>query len=206
MDNILYNSSDRSIRVTLTHEQLEWAKAIGRRRYASQRQANRPDWKAKREADGLKNDIDGAIGEVSLLLAMGFEPSTYQSFTPINKWLKTRAGMTDIKDIEVRTTPFSRGRLILKQDKDLMKMDNPFVLVRLTGDRDVRIVGWILGRDGMQKRYWDNEVSRPNYFVPGDDLLGMDELFKRYNATLPMDEDAEYVRILATMDESRLKS
>lgn len=204
MDNILFNSETKSIRVTLTFEQLEWAKAIGRRRYTSQRQANRHDWKAKKTDDGLKNDIEGAMGEVALLLAMGFSTESYESFTPINKWLKKREGMTDIADIEVRTTSHLRGRLILKHDKDACKRDNPFVLCRITGVRDIRIVGWILGRDGMHERFHDPDVPRENFFVPGDNLRGMDELFQRYGVALPPDEDGEYARLLSTMDEDRL--
>lgn len=199
--NILFNSDTKTIRVTLTYEQLEWAKAIGRRRYASQRQANRPDWKARQDADGLKYDIDGAKGEVALLLAMGFSTDSYQSFTPINKWLKTRANMTDVADIEVRTTVHQRGRLILKHDKDAFKQDNPFVLTRIVGDRDIRLVGWMFGREGMDPKYLDPDVPRPNYFVPADDLHGMDELFKRYSVTLPPDEDTEYLRLLNTEDK-----
>lgn len=207
MDNILFNSETKAIRVTLTHEQLEWAKAIGRRRYASQRGALRTDGRAThKKEDPLKNDIVGAIGEVAVLLAMGFTTDSYESFTPINKWLKKRHGMTDVADIEVRSTEEREGQLILKLENDAQKKDNPFVLARLMGPKDVRLVGWILGRDGMHERYWDSSKPLPNFFVPGDNLRGMDELFQRYGIPLPLDEESEYVRLLGLMDEARLKT
>lgn len=80
----------------------------------------------------------------------------------------------DVGDqVQVRWSPRPNGRLILhNEDKD----DQPFVLV--TGEVPYfTIVGWIYGRTGKDKRFWnDPGTGRPAYFVGQDYLADMMKL------------------------------
>ena len=68
--------------------------------------------------------------------------------------------------LEVRSTWRVSGRLILhKRDRD----DFPFVLAIGKG-RHWRLAGWMRGEEGKKRKYWDEAVPRPAYFVPQQDL------------------------------------
>jgi len=34
----------------------------------------------------------------------------------------------------------------------------------------LRIVGWVIARDGQQRRYWRTDIRHPAYLVPQRDL------------------------------------
>lgn len=105
-------------------------------------------------------DISGALGEQALAKGMGvyFDP-TLNTFKA--------ADLGDV--IQVRTTDYRSGRLILRKE------DNPehiYVLVINDMPR-FRIVGWMQGRDMKQKKYVDNPKGQnlnPAFFVPQNDL------------------------------------
>lgn len=41
-----------------------------------------------------------------------------------------------------------------------------------------KMVGWILGKEGKQDKYWRDNVPRPCYMVRQEDLRNMDDLMK----------------------------
>jgi len=82
----------------------------------------------------------------------------------------------DVGRLQVRHTTRGNGCLILHpEDGD----DVPFILV--TGAYpDLRIIGWIMGRDGKHPRHWcAPNHRRLAYFVPQSQLQPMDELVSR---------------------------
>ena len=80
----------------------------------------------------------------------------------------------DVGDsVQVRWSNRKNARLILHKEDNATQ---PFVLV--TGRvPHLVVVGWILGSEGQQDRYWtDPGTGRPAYFVPQADLKDMDLL------------------------------
>lgn len=79
----------------------------------------------------------------------------------------------DLNGVEVRTTDYSGGNLILRP-RDKLHM--PYVLVICTG-AVFDILGWIQARDGMQPKYLRETPGRPPaYFVPRSELKPMESL------------------------------
>ena len=108
--------------------------------------------------------IEGALGECAVAKALNMY------------WAgKGTVGAADVGlDLEVRTTPIAKGRLILHPaDKD----NAAYVLVTgLNGTYQIR--GWVYGWDGKQEKYWDDpsEKNRPAFFVPQEDLISFEDL------------------------------
>jgi hypothetical protein len=60
---------------------------------------------------------------------------------------------------------------------------------------DFRVVGWLLGRDAKDPRYWtDPGTGRPAYFVPQADLVPID-------AEQPVDVELELEQLFSTKGE-----
>jgi hypothetical protein len=81
----------------------------------------------------------------------------------------------DVGDIlEVRSSARTNARLILHpKDKD----DFPFVLVDVSTAPIIHLRGWIMGRDGKQRKYWtDPAGGRPAYFISESHLRPMADL------------------------------
>lgn len=77
--------------------------------------------------------------------------------------------------VEVRTRTKNWHSLIVHpNDKD----DMPFVLVDASNTPNMRLVGWLYGRDGKNERFWDDpsRKNRPAYFIPQESLRPMSEL------------------------------
>lgn len=102
-----------------------------------------------------QNHIEGALAEMAVAKAT-------------NKfWSSGDKSNLDIGDWEIRCTPNPRGELVMrKRDVELGKQDKWFILVRgKYGSYD--LIGWILGKDGMQDRYWKQVGDRPPaWFIP----------------------------------------
>ncbi len=75
--------------------------------------------------------------------------------------------------IEIKTIDNPHHSLGLKKTKR-MKPDSPHVLVYVFGMR-ARMMGWMMGCEIMQDRYWRINVPNPAWFVPQSDLHSMAE-------------------------------
>jgi hypothetical protein len=77
--------------------------------------------------------------------------------------------------VEVRTITTGHHRLILHPgDRDWA----PYVLVDASYQPEMRLVGWIYGKDGKDQKYWSDPSgkNRPAFFVPQNKLRPMAEL------------------------------
>lgn len=158
--------------VKLTQNDLKYAEAAAMKRNKSQRDGDRADGKVLDDSLGI--DIQGA--EAELAVAKAFKLPWDGEFLRLEKWFDWRNSGHDVSGLEVRSTYHKRGSLILHpKDKD----DAPFVLV-LTNDRPIyNLVGWNFGRSGKKSQYWrDVGYGRPCYYLPQDQLLGMDLLIE----------------------------
>ena len=74
----------------------------------------------------------------------------------------------DVGNEDVRVTSHENGCLILHdRDKDDKKY---WLLIGQNGEYEIK--GYIFGRDGKQKKYWQEKVKgRPCYFIPQYDLI-----------------------------------
>lgn len=110
--------------------------------------------------DQWSMDIEAAAAEASV--------AKYLNLFWSPGGVRANADVGDL--VQVRWSPRPSARLILhNEDND----DQPYVLV--TGEvPNFVIVGWLLGREGKNQRYWnDPGTGRPAYFVGQDSLTDM---------------------------------
>lgn len=113
--------------------------------------------------NGYDVHVLGAIGEYVVARTLGIfwsGPGTLRA--------------SDVgRHIQVRTRSRHDYELIVHpNDED----DAPFVLVTGQG-LDYVVHGWIMGRDGKQREWWNDPArGRPAYFVPHTALRAMEEL------------------------------
>jgi hypothetical protein len=155
----------RPVYVEMTPVQVRRGEAVGQARadYAARQPTwqHRYGWTGK---DPAEPHIAGAVAEFAVAIAAcrAWEPSLLPD---------TERG--DVGRVQVRSTPYSGGHLILHKrvwtkkngwrgDRD----EHAFVLV--TGHRPcLYIRGWILGRDGKNDDWWGElQPGRPAYNVP----------------------------------------
>lgn len=77
--------------------------------------------------------------------------------------------------VEVRTINKAGRRLIVHpEDRDWA----PYVLVDVSNQPMMKLVGWMFGTDAKNKKYWADPTGkgRHAYFVPQSDLLPMEQL------------------------------
>lgn len=113
--------------------------------------------------DAIATDIHGAIAEATVAKALGLYCNLASSDRSI----------ADVgTNIEVRSTPYPNGPLVVRP-KD--KEDAKYYLVAGMYP-NTRIVGWLLGKDAMNKRFWvtknkdGNELKDPYWKVPQSEL------------------------------------
>lgn len=110
--------------------------------------------------DRWSMDIESAASEAAVAKALNLYWSP--------GGVRATADVGDL--VQVRWSSRPNARLILhNEDTDLQ----PFVLVTGTVP-NFAVVGWILGSEGKQEKYWsDPGTGRPAYFVPQDELKDM---------------------------------
>ncbi len=147
-------------RVKLNKGEMRWAAQIGVERNIEAAFRGYAHRAGMADAEGWKNHIDGACGELAFCKAFGLAwDGTVNTF---------KVG-GDVGSVEIRTARVEGGkrepRLIIRSsDKDY----SPYVLVWLRHPNDFEVVGWISGIEGKQRRYqFDGATGRPPcYFVP----------------------------------------
>jgi hypothetical protein len=109
-----------------------------------------------RDENSWSLHIEGALGEMALAKHL----NVYYGGTG------SRGGF-DVSNVDVRTTVYQNGRLILHpSDDDDRKY---YLLTGHAGEYAVR--GWIYGYDGKHSDYWDDpKGNRGAYFVPQERL------------------------------------
>jgi len=155
--------------ITLTKEQVAYATEMGEKRhkYDNTIGAKGAYNISKKMNSNAAFDIQGCIAEyaVSLLLKkewIGFA----EDFQNIE---------ADVGDnLQIRSTYHPHGNLILHpKDAD----DQRFILVRLHDLPTIDVVGWIMGEDAKQERYWTEPVkNRPCYMYPHQLLNDMENI------------------------------
>lgn len=86
----------------------------------------------------------------------------------------------------IRGTPWSDGHLIINGAEVPKYMNTPFVLV--TGHwPEFQIVGWIMGAEAAQEKYWRADERPPSWWVPQSVLHPISEL---PNARRPAGKDS----------------
>lgn len=154
------------IEIHLTREEEEKAVAMVKER----RQISR-DIGLKQSAmmrDDLRIDIIGGLGEMAVAKFLGCEVTTA---------VYTAQGKSDAKDVgpvEVRSSELPTSSLIIRpKDFD----ETPYILVRTHKRPCYHLMGWLLGKDGKQKKYERNPGNHGlAYFIPAQDLFTMETL------------------------------
>ena len=101
-------------------------------------------------------NIEGALAECAWAKHLG------------KFWAKGETGDLDVGRVNVRSTRWESGSLILHpEDKDDVTY---YLMVGANGS--YRIAGHILAKDGKQEKYWADKqkTGRWAYFVPQSDL------------------------------------
>lgn len=123
----------------------------------------------------ITQEVIGTLGELAVLDFFNVKRD------PLVNTFHSAADVLD--DIEVRSTNYSNGHLILRHH-DLT--NRKYVLCTVTYDA-VRIMGWIDAKEGMVDKYYRSEektkslfknprVLKPAWFIPQNDLKNMEDL------------------------------
>lgn len=157
--------------ITLTDDDVNLAHDVARQRNGSQRDFGRADGLVK--GSSLDRDVEGALAELAVSRALNLPWDG--KWLPIPVWDTWKHEGNDVGRLEIRSTALSTGRLILHpSDKD----HSPYLLVLSHAKPTFKMVGWILGKEGKQDKYWRDNVPRPCYMVRQEDLRNMDDLMK----------------------------
>lgn len=138
--------------VTLTDDEYFAAMVAGCMRRASGRAKGRKH-RSNRDIEGVEFiDLVGAIGEACVAKYLD------------RYWLGPGVvGGMDVADVQVRTTTYKNGCLILHDDDN---SDSRFILVYAV-DGVGHLRGWCYGREGKQQLYLQDKGGRGEaYFVP----------------------------------------
>jgi hypothetical protein len=142
--------------VTLTWDEVETVAIVGVRRSIAARSKG---WRQRFEPGRPKTsqwewDIGGALGEYAVAKALGL-PWDERIGLP---------GPGDVGHLEVRTTRWRNGRLILHPEDQ----DKALFLLVVGEPPTFRLVGWIWARDGKRDDYWEEGKSgqADAFFVP----------------------------------------
>jgi len=151
-------NTNGGIQVKLTLSELLIGANVGIMRHTQNLKHGRQPTHGAGRDNAWQKHISGALGEMAVANALD------------RYWSGALGDLraADIGDrVEVRTTPYGNGKLILhKTDPD----DHWFFLV--TGRDGVYIVrGFLQAAAGKKDKYWlDPGTGRPAYFVPQADL------------------------------------
>jgi len=157
------------IKVILTREHIACAKRVAELRNASHRGAGRADGVVA--PDSIQMDIDGAYGEIAVAIALNQPWSN--AILSIEKWLLSRDNLPDVGNKEVKTTRHPNGCLLLQRHSSNTA---PYVLALLDEFPVVKLVGWMMGDEVKQPKYWRTNVPKPCFMAPQRDLHPIEEL------------------------------
>jgi len=145
-----------------TEEELTVGAIVGGLREVSALTRERPSGYGYDESTPWERHINGAFGE----MAVAKETNKYWQSLSFRSGLREHLP-GDVGAVQVRATTHLGGRLIVHPDEP----DNAlFVLVTLNLP-SYSLVGWKLGSEAKQQRYWDDPgTGRPAYFIPQADL------------------------------------
>ena len=120
----------------------------------------------------LARHVRGVIAELALASLLGDDVLQHwrgtQAYSETHWTIPCDVG----KALHVRATEYLGGKLILHDyDPD----DGVFVLAVVGVDR-VSFLGWLLGAEGKQPRFWNTRWSRPAYAVSQRHLKPMDTI------------------------------
>jgi len=174
------------ILVTLTPKQIKQIIKIAKRRNAEQRKHFQKDGLVATEKTSVGADIEGAIGEAAV--AKCFELKWDGSFKQHSNWLKWRHEGHDVCGLEVKTTKYKGGRLLIQSwNRD----DAPYVLATVPSDLpdaiknqkniQVELVGWCIGKEAKDETWWMDDWRRPCFGLPQSKLRNMVELVRAFN-------------------------
>lgn len=150
--------------VTLEQYELEMGAIVGAKRTASSIAKKLKSKRAGSRKHDWNEDVEAALAECAAARVL----DKYWSGS-----VDTFKSVGDVGDLEIRHTSLEDGSLIIRP-KD--KEDAIYVLV--TGIAPTfDVVGWIKGKDGMNKKYMRNPRGRGvAFFVPQEDLKSIIEL------------------------------
>lgn len=157
--------------VTLSWAEMQVAHLIGGQRTLMNMKKKLPGRYGAPEKEGSEElNLIGTRGEMAVAKALNL----YWSGT-VGDY-----GAVDVGGcVEVRTITKSFHSLILHpQDKD----DVPFVLVDLSNTPNIRLAGWIYGKDGKQDKFWSDPSGkdRPAFFIDQSYLRNAQELVELF--------------------------
>lgn len=157
--------------ITLNEEDVSLANDVAELRNKSQRAAKRRDGLVK--GSSLGRDLQGALAELAVSRALNLPWDG--KWLPISVWDDWKLEGNDVGKLEVRSTERANGRLILHpSDKDY----SPYLLVTSEAHPTYKLVGWVYGKEGKLDQYWRDNVPRPCYMVPQDNLQTISSLLE----------------------------
>lgn len=144
--------------VTLTPEEMLQASVTGARRRILALEQGRKDRYGWGNMDYWGIDIEGCLAELAAAKAMGLY------WGGISDSARDEG---DINGIEVRSTKYKKGSLILHPDDPDERV---FILV-VGAAPEYNVAGWIRAKHGKKDKWWqERQKGRPCYFVPQDAL------------------------------------
>lgn len=151
--------------VTLTTHELMRAVIIGVQRNVSAIERNATPSHGRDKALAAWNEnIEGAAGELAVAKYFGVADEWNGNFGDFQA--------ADVRDLEVRTTSWQTGRLIIHPSDPGARR---FLLVVGTAPT-FKLVGWMMGATAKREEWWvELQSGRPAYGVPQSALYELPE-------------------------------
>jgi hypothetical protein len=155
-----------AIDVTLTWHEVQLAADVAVRRQVQNLARARQHKHGASDRRSWQMHVEGCIGEIAVAKGLGLY------------WSGALGNLEadDVGPLQVRTTAYPTGRLVLHKDDDPAKA---FILV--TGEApQLRLAGWMFGREAQVDAYWSDPqgTDRWAFFVPQSALRPMAELVR----------------------------
>lgn len=143
--------------INLTVYEMEMAALVGVQRILENHQTGVSNLTYNASASMLwQNGVLGALGEMILAKAAN------------RYWSKGERGDTDVNGIDVRTTAYETGSLLLHKEDD----DHRVSVLVIGSIGTFRIVGYIRNKEGKEKGTWEErKEGRPCFYVKQKDLI-----------------------------------
>jgi len=169
-----------AMRIDIPSDILKQVTAIAERRNAENRAAGQADGLvAKHNKSSVDADVEGALGEYAVATALQLDWDG--AFKSYEAWQQWRTDGHDVSGLEVRTTTYPNGRLIVQPSN---KNDVPYILVVVARDYSHAVIkGWRWGRDVKNADHWQSHWPRPTFAMPQSLLYPIDTLRDLWNAT-----------------------
>jgi len=179
-------TTNPDITIKLTKAELLELTKLAKERYNQNRAANNPTItmrkieEDKTDSDKYRHEVIGLCGELAVLKYLGFSKADHTFTYSQTEFNKIKRTINDVGRVEVRSTHYFNGSLIIKKPDLKYNPDVPFILCVVNLETGtVFIKGWAFPIDAAYPEYIRHSYTT-EYFYPAKKLNPINDLPKDY--------------------------